>query len=96
MSTASLSRFRLTFFSELLGNSKKIAFLKIKPFPLPHFRLTAAVFSLSEMARRALAANMTSILSPQLASTIMWFLRRWTRAYLLPPENHYLKVSVSR
>ena len=38
---------------------------------------------------------MVDTLSPQVTSTVMWFLRRWSRSYLLPDENYYSEVKVT-
>ncbi|XP_033118145.1 exportin-4-like [Anneissia japonica] len=57
-------------------------------------RLIAAVFRLSEVERRAIEANLTHILSPQLGTTIVWFLKRWCRSYLVLNEKYYSHVSL--
>ncbi|XP_071955681.1 exportin-4-like [Antedon mediterranea] len=57
-------------------------------------RLIAAVFRLSEVERRAIEANLAYILSPQLGTTIVWFLQRWCRTYLVLKENYYSQVSL--
>jgi hypothetical protein len=44
------------------------------------------------MEKQALAANFTSILSPQVASSAMWFLGRWVKSYLVPNEKYYKEV----
>ncbi|XP_064627537.1 exportin-4-like isoform X2 [Lineus longissimus] len=58
-------------------------------------RLIAAVFRYCEMEKQALAANFTSILSPQVASSTMWFLGRWVKSYLVPNEKYYKEVSMA-
>ncbi|XP_011307073.1 exportin-4-like [Fopius arisanus] len=58
-------------------------------------RLTAAVFRLCEIEKTAIGANIADTLSPELSSTIVWFLRRWSLNYLLPYpiENYYTQIS---
>ncbi|CAH1799119.1 unnamed protein product, partial [Owenia fusiformis] len=56
-------------------------------------RLISAVFKLCEVEKRAVAANLTHLLSPQVASTLMWLLWRWVPAFLLPDENYYAQIS---
>ncbi|CAG2254595.1 unnamed protein product [Mytilus edulis] len=56
-------------------------------------RLVSGVFRLCEVERRAVDAKLTGYISPQLISTTMWFLHRWSRSYLLPDENYYAHVS---
>ncbi|VDI81588.1 Hypothetical predicted protein [Mytilus galloprovincialis] len=55
-------------------------------------RLVSGVFRLCEVERRAVDAKLTGYISPQLISTTMWFLHRWSRSYLLPDENYYTHV----
>ncbi|KAK3098488.1 hypothetical protein FSP39_019964 [Pinctada imbricata] len=56
-------------------------------------RLISAVFRLCEVENRAIQAKLTDMLSPQIGSTVVSFLRRWMAAYLLPDENYYAQVS---
>ncbi len=64
------------------------------PPPLsPVSRLVAAVLRLCEVERRAVESRLTDYLSPEVGSSLMWFLRRWLVAYLLPNENYYTQVS---
>lgn len=58
-------------------------------------RLIAAVFRLCEFEKKAIAANLTSLLSPELSCTIIWFLHRWSLRYLLIVENHYSEISTT-
>ncbi|KAJ8027477.1 Exportin-4 [Holothuria leucospilota] len=53
------------------------------------FLLIAAVFRLSEVERLASEAKMTMILSPQVASTVVWFMSRWLVSYLQLNEKNY-------
>ena len=56
-------------------------------------RLISAVFRLCEIEKNAIEANMAAYMSPEVSSTIMWFLKFWAEGYLLPPVNYYNKVS---
>ena len=57
--------------------------------------MISAVFRLTEVEKQALSAKMVDTLSPQVTSSVMWFLRRWSRSYLLPDENYYSEVKVT-
>ena len=58
-------------------------------------RLVSAVLRLCEVERRAQdSGQLASHLSPQVASSCMWFLERWVRAYLLHQEDYYTQVSL--
>ncbi|XP_061176526.1 exportin-4-like [Saccostrea echinata] len=59
----------------------------------PVIRLISAVFRLCEVEKQAINAKMSHVLSPQVGSSVMCFLRRWARAYLLPDETYYTNVS---
>ncbi|XP_076244217.1 exportin-4 isoform X2 [Calliopsis andreniformis] len=50
-------------------------------------RLTADVFRLCTIEKTAISIRIDSILSPELSSTIMWFLRRWSLNYLTIEAN---------
>ncbi|XP_060554653.1 exportin-4-like [Ruditapes philippinarum] len=56
-------------------------------------RLISAVFRLCEVEKKAITAKMVDTLSPQVTSSVMWCLKRWSRSYLLPDENYYNEVS---
>lgn len=58
-------------------------------------RLITVVFRLCEIEKIAIAANRTDILSPELSSTIIWFLHRFSLSYLLPTEDDYYEISTS-
>lgn len=58
-------------------------------------RLTAAVFRLCDIETKAMEANMKSVLSPEIASNLMWFLQMWSESYLLYLSEYYTDVSVS-
>lgn len=55
-------------------------------------RLLSAVLRTSEVESRATRASLTELLSPQMGKDIMWFLRRWTKTYLLLDEKLYEQV----
>ncbi|KAG1701259.1 Exportin-4 [Nymphon striatum] len=56
-------------------------------------RLISAIFRICEFERCALEANLVGYLSPQVAATLMWFLKTWTTSYLLPSEKLYTTIS---
>ncbi|KAL8573476.1 hypothetical protein ACOMHN_047747 [Nucella lapillus] len=58
-------------------------------------RLIVSILRVCQIEMQALAAQMAFCLSPQVASTVMWSLRRWAAAYLLPNENFYSQMSPS-
>lgn len=58
----------------------------------PVIRLISAVFRLCEIEKNAIAANMVAYMSPEVSSSIMWFLKFWAEGYLMPPASHYQKV----
>ncbi|CAM1293141.1 XPO4 (predicted) [Pycnogonum litorale] len=56
-------------------------------------RLISSVFRLCEVERRALESKMSHLLSPEVGTTLMWFLKRFSITYLLPDENCYSEIS---
>ncbi|XP_069695986.1 exportin-4-like isoform X2 [Periplaneta americana] len=58
-------------------------------------RLVASVFRLCEVEMRAVQVKLGHLLSPEVGSTIMWFLRRWSLSYLLPVETYYSEMSMA-
>ena len=58
-------------------------------------RLVGAVFRLSEIEKRCLEAGLISLWSPEIGSTIMWFLRRWSLTYLATQEGYYQVLYLS-
>ncbi|XP_012280513.1 exportin-4 isoform X2 [Orussus abietinus] len=58
-------------------------------------RLISAVFRLCEIEKAAISANISNMLSPELSSTIVWFLHRWSLSYLMPIENCYDEISIN-
>ncbi|KAJ0005953.1 hypothetical protein NQD34_015847 [Periophthalmus magnuspinnatus] len=57
-------------------------------------RLLSAVLRTSEVESRATRASLTEMLSPQMGKDIVWFLRRWTKSYLLLDEKLYKQISI--
>ena len=58
-------------------------------------RLVGAVFRLSEVEKRCVEAGLMSLWSPEMGSTIMWFLRRWSLTYLATQETYYQEISIA-
>uniref|UniRef100_A0A3B3ZXQ9 Exportin 4 n=1 Tax=Periophthalmus magnuspinnatus TaxID=409849 RepID=A0A3B3ZXQ9_9GOBI len=56
--------------------------------------LLSAVLRTSEVESRATRASLTEMLSPQMGKDIVWFLRRWTKSYLLLDEKLYKQISI--
>ncbi|XP_069058368.1 exportin-4 [Pleurodeles waltl] len=57
-------------------------------------RLLSAVLRASEVESRATRADLTHLLSPQMGKDIVWFLKRWTKTYLLVDEKLYDQISL--
>ncbi|XP_049678750.1 exportin-4 isoform X3 [Accipiter gentilis] len=55
-------------------------------------RLLSAILRVSEVESRAIRANLTHLLSPQMGKDIVWFLKRWAKTYLLVDEKLYDQV----
>uniref|UniRef100_T1IU44 Exportin-4 n=1 Tax=Strigamia maritima TaxID=126957 RepID=T1IU44_STRMM len=58
-------------------------------------RLISTVFWLSELELEAIKANMVSVLSPEVSSTILWFFKQWSSSYLMPNETYYTRISAA-
>ncbi|XP_059985440.1 exportin-4 isoform X8 [Lagenorhynchus albirostris] len=56
--------------------------------------LLSAVLRVSEVESRAIRADLTHLLSPQMGKDIVWFLKRWAKTYLLVDEKLYDQISV--
>lgn len=52
----------------------------------------STVMRLCETESQALKANLGHLLSPEVSSSLMWFLRRFCLSYLLPNESFYTEV----
>lgn len=57
-------------------------------------RLLSAVLRVSEVESRAIRADLTHLLSPQMGKDIVWFLKRWAKTYLLVDEKLYDQVRI--
>ncbi|XP_055531872.1 exportin-4-like [Wyeomyia smithii] len=58
----------------------------------PVIRLIAAGFRLCELEKSAIEVRMYQFLSPELSSTLVWFMRRWADAYLMPVNEEYVST----
>ncbi|XP_071818411.1 exportin-4-like isoform X2 [Apostichopus japonicus] len=58
-------------------------------------RLSSSVLRLSEVERYAGEAKLTIVLSPQVASTVVWFMHRWLVSYLQLNEKNYTECSLA-
>ncbi|XP_012525953.1 exportin-4 isoform X2 [Monomorium pharaonis] len=58
-------------------------------------RLIAGIFRLCTIEKTAMSIHLENILSPELSSTIIWFLHRWSEMYLLPTEDCYSELSTT-
>jgi len=56
-------------------------------------RLLGDVFRLIEVEKRAMEAGLVHLWSPLVASSLMWFLRRWSLTYLATQEAIYQEIS---
>uniref|UniRef100_A0A2K6SKU6 Exportin-4 n=1 Tax=Saimiri boliviensis boliviensis TaxID=39432 RepID=A0A2K6SKU6_SAIBB len=58
------------------------------------YRLLSAILRVSEVESRAIRADLTHLLSPQMGKDIVWFLKRWAKTYLLVDEKLYEQISL--
>nr|XP_008197805.1 PREDICTED: exportin-4 isoform X2 [Tribolium castaneum] len=56
-------------------------------------RIVSDVLKLCVVENSAAEAKLGHFMSPEVSSTIMWFLKRWCLSYLLPVENYYQEIS---
>ncbi|XP_068202365.1 LOW QUALITY PROTEIN: exportin-4-like [Palaemon carinicauda] len=61
----------------------------------PLIRMMSTVLRLCETESQALKANLGHLLSPEVSSSLMWFLRRFCLSYLLPNESFYSELSLA-
>ncbi|XP_063590971.1 exportin-4-like [Penaeus indicus] len=61
----------------------------------PLIRMMSTVMRLCETESQALKANLGHLLSPEVSSSLMWFLRRFCLSYLLPNESFYTELSIA-
>lgn len=55
-------------------------------------RLLFSVLKLCSVEDYANNVKLGQFMSPEVGSTLMWFLKRWCLSYLLPVENYYQEV----
>lgn len=55
----------------------------------PVIRIISGVFRLCEIEKAAIESKITHLLSPELSSSIMWFLEKWAEPFLLPLPEYY-------
>lgn len=55
-------------------------------------RIVTDIMKLCVVENSAAIAKLGHFMSPEVSSTIMWFLKRWCLSYLLPMENYYQEV----
>uniref|UniRef100_G1Q2X2 Exportin-4 n=1 Tax=Myotis lucifugus TaxID=59463 RepID=G1Q2X2_MYOLU len=56
--------------------------------------LSSAVLRVSEVESRAVRADLTDLLSPQMGKDIVWFLKHWAKTYLLVDEKLSDQISL--
>ncbi|CAG9856511.1 unnamed protein product [Phyllotreta striolata] len=56
-------------------------------------RIVFDVMKLCTIEDYAASVNLAQFMSPEVGSSIMWFLKRWCLSYLLPVENYYQELS---
>ena len=61
----------------------------------PIILLVSAVFKLAEVEKRAVEAGFGGLCSPEVSSSIAWFLRRWVIVYLSLKETFYSEISMA-
>ncbi|KAF2356553.1 Importin-beta N-terminal domain [Trinorchestia longiramus] len=64
-----------------------------KPSIDPVIRLVSCMLRLCETEVEALKANLLQLLSPEVSSTLMWFLKRICATYALLAESNYSELS---
>ncbi|XP_025409215.1 exportin-4-like isoform X2 [Sipha flava] len=57
-------------------------------------KLVSIAFHLCELEKKLIEAKMESLCSPLLSGTIVWFLREFSQAYLMPNETYYNELSM--
>lgn len=56
--------------------------------------MVSIAFHLCELEKKLIDAKMGLCCSPLLSGTIVWFLREFSQAYLMPNESYYNEVSI--
>lgn len=65
-----------------------------RPVSIDHVvRLIADVFRLCAIEKTLISMNLENILSPELTTTITWFLSKISQCYVLPLETDYSEIS---
>ena len=54
--------------------------------------LLSRIFSLADVMVQALRSNLSQMISPEVASDLLWFLQCWTTAYLFTEETSETKL----
>eukprot|EP00042_Codosiga_hollandica_P034929 m.252461 g.252461 ORF g.252461 m.252461 type:complete len:1091 (+) comp54522_c0_seq2:119-3391(+) len=57
--------------------------------------LVNTVLSFAQLETDWMASPLAALLGPQVSATLLWFLARWVRAYLLFSEMHYEEISMN-
>ncbi|XP_050429581.1 exportin-4-like [Adelges cooleyi] len=57
-------------------------------------KLVSVAFHLSELEKKLIEAKMETFCSPLVSGTIVWFLREFSQAYLMPNETYYNELSM--
>lgn len=55
--------------------------------------MVSIAFHLCELEKKMLEANLDRLCSPLLSGTVVWFLREFSQAYLMPNETYYSEVN---
>ncbi|KAM0733116.1 Exportin-4 [Formica fusca] len=58
-------------------------------------RLITCIFRLCALEKTIISIHAENVLSPELSSTIIWFLHIWSQSYLLPTEVYYSEISTT-
>lgn len=61
----------------------------------PVIKVIAAVLHLADVENKALPTSLGHLMSPQVGGTVVWFLRHFSKSYLLPDEREYEQLSVT-
>ncbi|ENN71590.1 hypothetical protein YQE_11690, partial [Dendroctonus ponderosae] len=61
----------------------------------PVIRIAYSVLRLASIEELAISMRQGHFMSPEVGSTLMWFLKRWCLNYLLPPEEFYQQLRIS-
>ncbi|CAH1119298.1 unnamed protein product [Phaedon cochleariae] len=56
-------------------------------------RIVFSIMKLCTIEDTAASVSLAQFMSPEVGSTLMWFLKRWCLSYLLPVENYYQELS---